>query len=208
VRVEQHGHAAPLELDEQVAHDPAPDRVERAGRLVEHQQAGRPHQRLRDAEPLLHALRHRLHAHPGRVGQAHQLEQLTALGGAAVRAGELLVQLEQLVGAQPAREAKQLGQVAERGARRGRSGGLARHARGALGGAHEAAGDLHQGRLARAVRAQQPDQLARQDLQVHPAQREGRPVPLAEPLTVEGGGHAAQCRKGVTAPRPPRCAPV
>ena len=48
------------------------------------------------------------------LAQADQLEQLGALGAPAVRARELLVQHQHLVGAQPVREAEQLGEVAER----------------------------------------------------------------------------------------------
>ena len=47
--VEQHGDAAPAQLAEQVAHDPPPDRVERARGLVEQQQPRAADERLRDA---------------------------------------------------------------------------------------------------------------------------------------------------------------
>ena len=119
--VEQHGDAAPAQLAEQVAHDPPPDRVERARGLVEQQQARPADQRLRDPEALLHALRHRLDAAAALVAEADQRQQLGALGRAAGRARQALVQVQQLVGARPAGEAEELGQIAERAARRRRT---------------------------------------------------------------------------------------
>ena len=50
------------QLLEQLAHRPAAHGVERARRLVEQEQPRRSDQRLRDPEPLLHPLRHRLDA--------------------------------------------------------------------------------------------------------------------------------------------------
>ena len=58
MRVEEHRDAAAAQLLEQQAHRAAADRVERRGRLVEQQQARLADERLRDAEPLLHPLRH------------------------------------------------------------------------------------------------------------------------------------------------------
>ena len=112
-----------LQLQQQVAHDPAPDRVERAGRLVEHQQARAcPTSAWAMPEPLLHALRHGAHSRAGRVarGRPARAARRRSLG-AAVRAGQALVQRQQLVGAQPVGKAEQLGQVADRRARRRRA---------------------------------------------------------------------------------------
>ena len=107
--------------------------------------AGLADQRLRDPEALLHALRHRLDAAVARLAvEADELEQLGALGRAAVGAREPLVQHEQLVGARPAREAEQLGEVAERAAGRGRPGGRAADLGGAAGRPDEPARDLHE----------------------------------------------------------------
>ena len=98
--------------------------------------------------------------------QADELEQLRALARPAVGLRELLVQLEQLLARAPVGEAEQLGEVAERPVRGDRPGGGAAHGRAARGRRDEAAGDLDQRALARAVRAQQPDQLALADLEV------------------------------------------
>ena len=82
-------------------------------------------ERLRDPEPLLHALRHAVDAAVAGVVERDELEQPPALGGAAARAGEPLVKLEHLVRRVPAGEAEELREVAELGAggaasRRGR----------------------------------------------------------------------------------------
>ena len=123
------------QLLEQQAHRAAADGIERRGRLVEQEQARLADERLRDAEPLLHALRHAVDAAVARVRERDELEQPPALRRAAARAGEPLVQLEHLVGRVPAGEAEELGEVAERrarGARAGaRAGDLARRRRSA-----------------------------------------------------------------------------
>ena len=67
VRVEQDGGAARAQLLEQRPDDAPAGRVERARRLVEQQEPRRADQRLRDPEPLLHALRHRRHPRLARV---------------------------------------------------------------------------------------------------------------------------------------------
>ena len=60
--------------------------------------------------------------HRSRIGQTHQLEQLGALGRAAVGAGQVLVERDQLVSAEPVREPKQLRQIPD-GRPRGRRAG-------------------------------------------------------------------------------------
>ena len=103
--------------------------------------------------------------------------------------------VEQLVGAKPVGEAKQLGQVADRGAclgraRRGRRRPSPRRPR-----PHEPAGDLHERRLAGAVRAKQPDELAGLDNEVHARQAPPSRRSASQSLAGEGGGHAAESRK-------------
>jgi hypothetical protein len=175
MRVEQHRLAAPAQLLEQRAHRPAADGVERGGGLVEQQHVRPPDHRLGDPQPLLHALRHRLDVALARVGEADELEQLVALGLAAARARELLVQDEHLVGRRPAGEAEQLGQVAE--------GAL--DPRDALGGVHEPAAALHERRLAGAVGPEQADELALAHLEIDAAESDRRPVPLDQPAGLE-----------------------
>jgi hypothetical protein len=195
VRAQHDRDAAAAQLAQQVADHPPADRVERARGLVEHEQPRRADQRLRDAQPLLHALGHGGDLCVACLGEPDQLEQLCALRGAAVRARQLLMELEQLVGAQPVRETEQLREVADRGARLGGAGRRALDLGPPAGGAHQAAGDLRERRLARAVRAEQPEQLPGRHLQVHSAERHRRAVALLERLAAKGSGHRPQCRK-------------
>ena len=99
---------------------------------------------------------------------------------------QLLVQREQLVGRAPVGEAEQLGEVPERACAAASRPGC-RRCRRAGGRPHEPAGDLHQRRLARAVRAQQAEQLARPELEVDAAQRLHRAVGLAQAGDRQGG---------------------
>ena len=122
VRVEQNGDVAAAQLFEQVAHDPPAHRVQRAGRLVEQEQARRSEQRLGDAEPLLHPLGHRLHPRaggvaPARPARAARRAPLAPPGEPQSRWGSP----SSLVGRAPTGEAEQLGEVPDRGARLGAS---------------------------------------------------------------------------------------
>src|SRR6185436_15100696 len=126
-------------------------------RLVEQEDARTADERLREPETLLHPLRHLLDAARARLDEADELEQLGALGGAAVRAGEPLVQLEHLVRGLPAGEPEQLREVAERGAGGGRPRGRAADLGAAARRPDEPAGDLDERRLPGSVRAEQPD---------------------------------------------------
>ncbi len=76
---------AALQLEDEVADLLAPDGVEPAHRLVEHDEGGIAGERLGDAEPLLHALRVLPDLPVGGVGQPDQLEQLVH-AASAVRA--------------------------------------------------------------------------------------------------------------------------
>ena len=127
------------------------------------------------------------------LGQADEVEELGALGLAAVRARQALMKCEELVGLVPPREAEELREIAERGAcgRRPRRG--ARDLGRAGARAHEPAGDLHEGGLAGAVRAEEPDELSLADLEVDAAERGHVPVALRETLCAERG-HAASLR--------------
>ena len=81
MRVEQHGDAAGLERQHEVADvDPA-DRVQRAGRLVEDDELRPGHQRDRQPEPLLHALGEAADPVVGAVGQPDQRQALALLVG-------------------------------------------------------------------------------------------------------------------------------
>ena len=197
MRVEQHGHAAALELQQQVAHDPAADRVECARRLVEHQQARRADQRLGDPQALLHPLRHGAHARARRVGQARPAR--------AARAARPL--------RRPTRTAAGAGRAARRRAATRGSGTARPGSRSSARAAGEPAGSP-------ATSASPPDGRTRPqaiftsvDLPAPfgpssptsspgwtsrstPRQRLRAAVALGQLAAVEGGGHAPQCRKG------------
>ena len=74
--VEKDGDSPLAQLNQELADDPPPNRVERAGRLVEEQEPGRSNQRLGEPEPLLHPLRHRFDPNRGGVGQPDHVEHL------------------------------------------------------------------------------------------------------------------------------------
>ena len=189
VRVEHHRDPAPLHLDEQVTDRAAPRRVQGARRLVEQEELRLPDERLRDPEPLLHALAHLLHAAAAGVGEADEAEEVLALAGALLRAGELLVQDEDLVGRGPAGEAEELGQVALGGAGGPRSGRVAGDVHRPGARPDEAAGDLRERALARPVGPEQADELAPADLQIDPVERDVGAVALAEPLDAQRCAH-------------------
>ena len=107
--VEEDGHAPPAQMQEHVAHVEAPQGVEGAGGLVEEDQLGVAHQRLGQAEPLLHALGVLAYAAVAGGADAHQVEQG---GGVHRRAREPAVELQQLSAGEPGGEAEELGQVA------------------------------------------------------------------------------------------------
>ena len=107
---------------------------------------------------------------------------------------EPLVQLEHLVRRVPAGEAEELGEVAERGARGARAGARAGDLGAAPVGAHEPDRDLHERRLAGAVRAEQPDELALLHREVDALQRIDGPVALLERVNGEGRWHVARVR--------------
>ena len=112
MRVQEHRRPARPELFQQRPHGAPAGRVERAGGLVQEEEGRRADERLRDSEPLLHALGHR-----STRRRAHRRGRRARAGAcarpAAGGAGEPLVELEHLVGVRPAGEAKQLCEVAE-----------------------------------------------------------------------------------------------
>ena len=142
---EQHADSPLTQLFQQAAHDPPPDRIQGAGRLVEQQQLRFSDQRLRNAEPLLHPLRHCFDPRIGCVAQRHQLEQLSPLRGAPRGAAETLVQPQELIGRAPAREPEQLRQVAKGIAGIWRPGRPTENLDDAGARSNQPAGDLHQG---------------------------------------------------------------
>ena len=175
---EKHRDAAGAELLEECAHRPPAGGVKGARGLVEDEEPGRADHRLGDPEPLLHALRHLVDLALADVGQPDELEQPAALGRAAVRSDEALVQAHHLVGPQPPGEAEELGQVAERLPGLARAGRRPEHGRAPAARADEPAADLDERRLARAVRAEETHQLALAHPEAHAVERP-RPVRTA-----------------------------
>ena len=70
MRIEQDGDPALPEREQQIAHVGPADRVERARRLVEHDEFRTGHQRDGQAEALLHALGEPAHPVAGAGGEA------------------------------------------------------------------------------------------------------------------------------------------
>src|SRR5206468_8329812 len=105
-----------------------------------------------------------------------------------------LVEPEDLVRRVPPREAEELGEVAELPARGTATGGGAGNLGPAARGAHEPDRDLHERRLAGAVRAEQADELALLHREIDTLQRADGSVTLLERMHREGRRHAARVR--------------
>jgi hypothetical protein len=195
VGVQEHRHAAAAQLLEEAPDRAAPGRVERARGLVEKEHSRSPDERLRDAEALLHSLGHVLDVAPAGIGEADQLEQLGALGLTACRSRESLVELHQLVRRAPPGEAEQLGEIAHRAARFPGARLRAADDGRAAARANETAADLHEGRLAGAVRAEEADELAFLDRHVDAREGAHAAVALGECLCGEGDGHRASLER-------------
>ena len=192
MRVEEDGGALASQLLEQDPHDAAPCRVERRRRLVEDEDARRADERLRDAETLLHPLRHAVHPAVASIGEGDELEQPLPLGGTAFGARQPLVEAEHLVGRVPTREAKELGEVAELRPRSARAGTGARDLGPSASGAHEPDRDLDERRLPGAVRPEQSHELTLLHRQVDALERLDGPVALCELVDGERRGHTAR----------------
>jgi len=178
VRVQQDGDTALSQLLEQLADGAAAGGIERARRLVEEQEIGRADEGLREAEPLLHALGHRLDRAFRRILQADEAEESLSFRRAAVGAGEALVEGEELDRRVPAWETEELGEISERAACLRGERWLTVDGRLAGRGTDEAARDLDERRLAGAVRPEQAHELALVDLEVDALQRLDRAVLL------------------------------
>src|SRR4051812_42022901 len=103
---------------------------------------------------------------------------------------------QHLVRAHPAREPEELGEVTEGAARSHGAGSCAGALDRPARRANETAGDLHERRLPGAVRAEEPDELSRLDLEVDSGERLDSPVALLEAAGGEHGRHAASVAAG------------
>jgi len=162
-----------------------------AHRLVQHDERRVAHQRLSDAEPLLHALRVLADLAVGRRREADQLEELAAapLAVALRHPGEPREEPERLAPGEevvPGRVLREVADAALRGAARDRRVEDEGLAAGRVDEAHQ---HLDGGRLAGAVRADEPEDLALLHRQCHVVDRRHAAPPhdadverLREPL--------------------------
>ena len=189
VRGQQDGLAAAAELEDEVLHLPRADRVEARGRLVEDEQLGVVHQRLRESEPARHALRELARRAVRDLGEADHLEQFVgaAPARAAVEPEELAVVVERLGRVEEPVEVGLLGQVSDLALHRDVARVAAEDHQLAARLVQQAEDHLDGGRLARAVRPEQSEDLVPVDVEVD-AVHGARGV--AHPEVAEGLGQA------------------
>ena len=159
-----------------------------------------------EREPLLHAVRVRVHRPPRGLRQAHGVQELggTLARGAAAEAvhareeHEVLeagqAQVERAVAGR--HEADELPQLARA------AGRAVEHVRRAAGGLDQSAEDAHERRLPGAVGTQQRVDLTGLDLEADPAQRLDRAEPPAQIIDLhgrDGGEGRARVRARVEA---------
>ena len=161
VRGQHHRHALAVELGDQLPQLAAQLDVDAGGRLVEHQDRRRVDHRLGDQQPPLHPARQRAGIGVALVRQAHRLEQLLRPAqrlGHAVEPGLVLEHLER---GEERIEHDFLRDDADRalGVARVRVDVEAPDLGGAAGLHHQPGEDVDQRRLARAVGAEQAEDL-------------------------------------------------
>ena len=161
-------------------------RVEPGGRLVEEQHARPVDEPERDVEPAPHPARVGLDDAVGRVGDPDELQQLVGARVQAAAAHPLDAALEHQVLAAGAVlvDARVLRHVADRAAHGVRLAAdvVARDRGGALVGVRERHEHADGRRLARAVRAEQPEDLAFADVERDAVERLNLAVALAQCL--------------------------
>src|SRR5712692_7970496 len=156
------------------------DRVQRRRGFVEEDQLGLAHQRGREAQALLHALRERAHAivralrKPDRVQRRPDL----LLPDRAWQRRQLAVEGENLARVEPALVAEKLRQVADAPPRVEVADWLAEEPRLARGRPEQAEQELHRGRLPGAVGTEKSEDLATR----HRHRKAGQRNRAAEPL--------------------------
>ena len=199
VGVEQHGDAAPAQLGQQVAHDPPPDRdpARSSARRAAAGAGRRPAPARSPGAAACPSTSPRRGARPRRRARPAPAAR-RARPAPPVEPDRRWCRCSSSSARRPAGEAEELGQVAERAARGRRAGRGAAHAHGPRRRAHEARRALDQRRLARAVGAQQADELGLADGQVDPAQRGGGAVALGQAPDLERGRH--ERRRTIAAP--------
>ena len=139
--------------------------------------SGSPSSATARPETLLHPLREAADRVVGAIGQTDMFERIAdaSADGRRRDSGEFGVEGEHLAGVEPRLVAEELGQVADPCPGRAIAERGAEHASGPRGRPGEPEQELDRGRLARAVRSEEADQLAATDAQVEPVER-GRPA--------------------------------
>jgi len=165
VRVEQHRDVPRLQLQHDIAHVGAAERVERAGRFVQDHELRPSDQGDCEPEALLHPFREAAHAIAGAFGQAHEGQAVALRPRGHPDAGQTDVEGQHLASTQPRLVPEELRQVADAGAR-GRIGrGPPEEHHLSRLGVHEAEEHLDHRGLPGAVRTEQPDHLPAAHLQ-------------------------------------------
>ena len=161
----------------------AADGVERGRRLVEDHERRVAEERGGEAEALLHALREAGRPVACAAREAHEREHPLDLGGAARRGrgrrGSRGARAPRGPSATPGSGTARAGSRCGAGASRSPSG-APRTVPAAGRRAGEAEQQLDRGRLAGAVRTEEPEHLARLDADVERLERDGRAVGLAQ----------------------------
>src|ERR1041385_1815608 len=165
VRREEDRCAAGTELQDRVLHHLRVHRIEARERLIEHQQRGFVQDRRNELHFLLHALRELIDAAVAPVREAQAFEPLLAAfpGAASFDAFHLAEEHEHVEHPHLAVQAAFLREIADPLRVRAPAPRLAKQAHGALVGVQDVHDHPDRGRLAGAVRAQQPVDHTRRD---------------------------------------------
>ena len=186
---EEDGAALGVQLDDQVAHLLAADGIEPGHRFVEDDQLRIAHQRLRDPDPLQHALGELAQGPAARVVEADARDQ--AIGAAASLRRRHVAQradeIQELFRREVIVEVGALGQVADPALGRQARHRQPQHLGAPAGREDEAHQHLEGGGLAGAVGAQEPEDLAAMDVEADVFHRLDA---LAEEAQAEGLGQS------------------
>ena len=196
---EDEGHTLPLERVEAIPQQVASLRVEAGGGLVEQQQLGLVDEGARHDEPPLHAARQRVDAVVATVAQLHERQQLV---GALTndRAGEVEVSPvdeEVVPNGQLGVEVVLLGRDTDARADAGTvdRGVHPEHAQLAAGDGRYTPDHAHGGALARPVRPEEAERLARLDVELDAVDRHERPEALREAVALDERRHTHARRR-------------
>ena len=179
VRAEKHRAAAIAQLQDEVAHLPAAQRIQPGHRLIEEDHVRIVEDGLRDAHALEHPLGEFPQLHPALGADAHFVQQRRH-ARAAVRARvahEARKIGEQLFGGEVIVKIGAFGKVADAPLDRHIAHRPAENFRAAGRGKRELHQQLQRGGLARAIGAEKSEHFALLDRQRQPVQRAIRPRP-------------------------------